>query len=191
MACSMDSRREGARRRGCDAKALARANEQREDRARDRCRRRSAWRERHEFRLMVEWGGMSPIAAMSPGRATRPSCLAGRADRHARRREVADIVAVPGDPIRTSSQWSSRFVRDEERRRLQRSCAYQIIPTDAQAQDIKTAWLPKVFHPVSVFCNMILVPVAKPHPGIGPLPVIVVMRTTACVRSRLNPTLEK
>lgn len=55
----------------------------------------------HEFTLMVEWGGLSPMESIVAGTASAAKLL-GWEDRVGTLRAglLADIVAVPGDPLR-------------------------------------------------------------------------------------------
>ena len=96
------ARREGARRGGRDA-------QRREDRrAATACRSRSApmpgvgphGANGHEFTLMVEWGGMTPMQSIVAGTMNGAKLL-GWDNRigSLSAGKLADIVAVPGDPL--------------------------------------------------------------------------------------------
>ena len=98
-----------------------------------------------EFRLMVEWGGFSPMQRSSPARQRGERCWAGKQGRHARGRKARRHRRRSRRPARTSRRRAGD-VRDEGGRRLQRSCAYQII-TDQHAGSGygRDAWLPEGF----------------------------------------------
>ena len=74
----------------------------------------------HEFTLMVEWGGMTPMQSIVAGTMNGAKLLgwdnrigslpAGK---------LADVVAVPGDPLAGHSRHGEAGLRDEERGRLQ------------------------------------------------------------------------
>ena len=54
----------------------------------------------HEFSLMVEWGGMTPMQSIVAGTMNGAKLLGWeQADRVAGAGKLADIVAVPGDPF--------------------------------------------------------------------------------------------
>jgi imidazolonepropionase-like amidohydrolase len=55
----------------------------------------------HEFTLMVEWGGMTPLQAITAGTLSAATLLGWQRDAGSLERgKWADVVAVPGDPAR-------------------------------------------------------------------------------------------
>jgi len=55
----------------------------------------------HEFTLLVEWGGMTPLQAISAGTLSAATLLGWQRDAGSLERgKWADVVAVPGDPTR-------------------------------------------------------------------------------------------